>query len=1472
MPANESTWRDQKLMHVLFGVASLILLFGTLWMLRNDHDREWKRYQRKFRQVEEWSAENRIRQEETQEFEADDRELETLVAEAKSQVPDRQWIDQFKQVVEHSGVEVDLTEIDKAYDELAEEPSPDGRIKLIEELNNVQRETKRIELNAQRSLKFARAELDVVRSDYERGVGEGRNATELAALQEKVTKQQNLVNELADKYQDANSVRLELDAIIAKVTAHETEVAKQLDDHRADVVRLKKGVDEAELTIGEQLLALPIVDAFGRPLKVEQLWLPNLTINNNFRDIARFDRCITCHQGLEKTAAGSATIPAYPHTNRLTLPLATPETPPVTEAVALDETPKTEADHIREIYGIQFAEQGLEPWEVAISVVMPRSPASLAGLQAGDVIEQINDVRLDNESHALNQAEAYRYLLERVTWGQPLQILVRRGLPHPFSSHPRLDLFVGPMSPHKMADVGCTICHDGQGSSTSFEWSSHSPNTPEQREEWHEKYGWFENHHWIYPMPAKRFAESTCLKCHHGVTELMPSERFPDPPAPKLMKGYELIREYGCFGCHEINGFNGPTKRIGPDLRAEPNLFAAAQQLMADPNFSKLGPRARELADNVVAHPELTEDRRLLAEIVKEDSQRSGDEQPLLSRTSHKMGQMLNAEYETPGEFRKVGPSLRFVGSKVDFRFLYSWIKDPQNFRPTTKMPRFFGLYDHFPPVEKVDESGQVVTHEVVDAEGHSHEAPVMVESSGLAEAQRYEPVEIHAAAHFLLTSSQKFEYQQKPEGVTAEPSVDRGKGVFELRGCLACHQHKDFPEATATQGPNLSNIGSKLATPNGSQWLYSWVREPNRYHARTVMPNLFLETIKEADGSVTDPAADVTAYLLASQGWDSPEVPALNEENLNSLALQHLSGTFTKKQAEQYLQTGIPQELAGELKGDEIELVGPIDQHKKLMYVGRRTISKYGCSGCHDIPGFEDSKPIGTALADWGRKDPAKLAFEQIVQFVARTDATAERHETMEHDGSGHAHPEFHFDDMDPTHGYMLQQLTEHSRVGFLWQKLRAPRSFDYRKTENKTYNERLRMPKFPFNQEEIEAVMTFVLGLVAEAPSAPAYVFRGTPRQQALVAGGKVLEKYNCGGCHMLDLPTWSFNYDPSTFPEATKPEDYDFVLAHFFPDQLLASKKVDQRGLGQATVHGRPVMDDQGNPVEAEDDDGNPAYFFAPWRPVAINGGRWYPGGPDILIPQSKLTDRRGERGGDLARLLYPRVFAAEQAINPNAKSSDAWGWVPPPLVGEGRKVQTDWLHNFLLDPYPIRPAVVLRMPKFNMSSKEATQLVSYFAAKDDVPFPYVFDPRTRQSYLAAEETNHPNRLPDALRIVTDRNYCVQCHLVGDFVPEGSIRAQAPQLARVHQRLRPDWLRDWIANPKRLLPYTGMPVNFPLGKPASQELFKGDSLQQIDAVVDLLLNFDTFTKGQVTIKDKVPPPAAAAPESQPAAGGGD
>jgi len=83
-----------------------------------------------------------------------------------------------------------------------------------------------------------------------------------------------------------------------------------------------------------------------------------------------------------------------------------------------------------------------------------------------------------------------------------------------------------------------------------------------------------------------------------------------------------------------------------------------------------------------------------------------------------------------------------------------------------------------------------------------------------------------------------------------------------------------------------------------------------------------------------------------------------------------------------------------------------------------------------------------------------------------------------------------------------------------------------------------------------------------------------------------------------------------------------------------------------------------------------------------------------------------------------------------------------------------------------------------------------------------------------------------------------------------------------------LRPDYVHGWIANPKRFLPYTGMPVNIPFDKPVSQDLYAGSSEEQVDALTDLLMHFDTFAKKNLSLDAflrQQPAQPAAAPQPQ-------
>ncbi len=1509
MPATEQTWRDLKLLHVVFAVSAIGLLVTTVWMLAVDHDRPWKQYARGFRELETWSALARVEQQDLADYRARGVALEKALAEARRSPLDESLAAEF--VAALSSVPEDAeaaTFIEQDIRRLRELRSSDKadaketsavdderlalRGDLLERMRNAAQRAKFREGLLAGALKLRKAELDKNRADYELAISDGAPADRVTELLALADAKRAEVADATLAYQSANTHRKNLERLLAGMTTSEDVASNAVADHRLQLSQLTKTFQDRRANLGKTFLELPVLDAFNGPLKIEQVWLPNLTLNNNFRDVARFDRCITCHRGMAKSMPGAPQDPAYPSAETITLTLATPA---ATDAEELISEARASGgagfagnnEALQALYGLRLAEHGVfDPSEPTINVVLPApatpydeepppaAAAAVAGFLPGDVLLEVAGRRTNARQVAVAA------LLETPGWGIPLEVKVRRGVPQPYATHPRLDLFVSDSSPHPMMAIGCTICHQGQGSSTSFKWASHMPNSPKEAHQWHDEYGWFNNHHWILPMLPDRFEQSSCLKCHHQVVDLEPTEKFPEPPAAKLVEGYHLVRQYGCYGCHEISGWAGPDKRVGPDLRLTPNFHEVAAALQGDPGLAALGEGVVQWADEVRTSPDDRAARDRLREAVLADAAAGIDGE--LTPRSHELAAVLK-DPETPGTFPKVGPSLRHVASKVGFDWTYSWLRNPQNFRPSTKMPRFFELWDH-------------------------------LEGAGLEESKRYEPIEIRSMICYLFQASQPFAYIAPLEGVAAADPV-RGKKVFQLKGCLACHQHADFPEATSTHGPNLSRIGAKVAThPRGREWLYSWLRNPAAYHPKTIMPNVLLEPEKLADGTVTDPAADATAYLLQStEGWRPEDIPAADSLTaderaaLGELALMYLKERFPTVRAQAILEGGLPINQVA-IRGDEQMLVGldgPGRDAAVLGYVGKKTLGKLACYSCHDIPGFEDAKPAGAALADWGRKDPSRIAFEQVSQFVMHKLAEGHGHGGHHghatddgHDDDGHGkkpEPESPFESelayvvqgdevhvdpksLDPDTGYFLEKLLGHEREGFLWQKLRAPRSYDYKKAENKTYNERYRMPQFPFNDSQREAVMTFVLGLVAEPP-APQFIHRPSPREQARLDGLVVAEQYNCGGCHTLKMDRWDIEFSPGGLGEAVEMADYPFLSPHFTPEQVSASLEANSQGRRHASLVGMPILDaetgrpqlvdEDGVPMEEDDDEAIPHRPVMLWRDVLVDGEARQVGGPNVLVPEAAIRAGRHYPavGGDLARLLFPVVIADEKQINPNVKPEDAWGWVPPPLVGEGKKVQSPWLHRFLLNPHVIRPPAVLRMPKFNFSASQAAKLVDYFAATEGADFPYVYDPRLDTTTMASKEEAQPGHLAGALRIVTNTNYCVKCHLVGSYSPPGNPKALAPQLEAVHERLRPGFVHDWIANPKRFLPYTGMPVNIPFDKPVSQDLYAGTSEEQLNALTDLLMHFDLFAKQSLSLEAYLKPePPAGPPPADP------
>lgn len=973
--------------------------------------------------------------------------------------------------------------------------------------------------------------------------------------------------------------------------------------------------------------------------------------------------------------------------------------------------------------------------------------------------------------------------------------------PHPFSTHPRPDVYLTASSPHPLPEFGCTSCHDGQGSATSFQNASHTPNDPHQAHEWEHDFKWFNNHFWEYPMQPARLRESACLKCHHSVVELGENKKF-GATAPKVYEGWQLIKKYGCFGCHEINGFDAG-KPVGPDLRLEPQTAE----------------EAKKIADDSKA---------------------------------------------VAGVERKVGPSLRHIASKTTREWLTHWTEEPKRFRPTTNMPQFFHLTNND------------------DADG-----------------QAYSKAELAAIAHYLFDNSKELKYDAPAAGY--QPDAKRGEAFFAQKGCLACHSHDSerFKGSKAEFGPNLSKVAAKIKPgAEGFNWLYTWIREPERHHPRTKMPDLFLDPTKQGE-TLVDPAADIAAYLLSGDKvqYDAIEITDAELDKLVEMLLWRRK-TVTPAQAAQVMSSRKYPIAREAVKGDEIELVpekadAEISdedwRRRKMNYLGRVTISRYGCYGCHDIPNFETARPIGTALQDWGLKDPSRLAPEHIEEYLhhhGEPDGSSTRTRVVKAiekaaAGDFNSHEE---EEKELSAAFYYESLLHHGRPGFIWQKLRDPRSYDYEKTETKFYDERLRMPKFPLNEQEIEAISTFVLGLVARPP-AEKYLYRPKGSELAKVEGEKLLQKFNCTGCHLIDLPEIAFGarleeFDASELGPTDHPEAVEW-LQKLKPARNGLTKQTHtiKREDGQETL---PVVTFQGlinRLPDPEADLEERDYSYKLWETLSVDGKVKFPGS-NISFNETQLVSIKPSRGGQFAEWLSADLEGKRIEENRDR----AWQASPPPLYQEGIKVQTPWLYAFLKNPYQIRHTTVLRMPRFNMTDAEAQTLANYFAAYDGAPFPYQdVEPRS-PAYLNAMDAKfhekYPDRPGDYLQEtwrVAGVRLCASCHAFGgreykSLDPKKDIRG--PNLDHVQNRLRPDWAKLWLLKPSFITPHTSMPVNFPPNQKQFEPIMGGNAFDQTIGVRDALFNYSRLIEREGKLPDvqAAAPADANAAQTKKEAGGGE
>lgn len=614
---------------------------------------------------------------------------------------------------------------------------------------------------------------------------------------------------------------------------------------------------------------------------------------------------------------------------------------------------------------------------------------------------------------------------------------------------------------------------------------------------------------------------------------------------------------------------------------------------------------------------------------------------------------------------RRPGPSLKKIAQKTDPEFVASWIADPRGFRPSTWMPQIFHL-ENWPAEDTV----------VVSDFGMGREI----------KGQEWNDSAIAAITTFLWDVAEK--EPAPPIPVEGDPVA--GREAFRLSGCLACHNVAGFTEAeraeatdlaakergTNEHGPNLRGI----ATKTSPEWLFSWIQDPAAYWSETRMPDLRLSDQE---------AADIVAYIFEDpdgifsevpEGWDVAAAPFTRD--------------VVEEQARWYFSSVSRFELDRRFEEDWA------DDHTLLTAVGEKLLTNYGCHSCHEVSGLENVMPIGAELTTWGSKTVDKLDWGFIPDHFA----------------------------MEKGWDTKTKEQFKKYREGWIEQKLAEPRSYDRgnphtdppQKLKSKNPTERLKMPWFDFEPEEIRAISTFVVGLVKDEVQQARMV--PTPAEARMDKGLRAIRQKNCAACHVIQPGTVSFEDEdgmshtvvgqvlPFDDFEINAPDMTDFQASlegyEEFMREIEEDPEFELEELGIQLLRPEPSMAAMG--VEGNIGDNvflEDAGAIDRVRTTPAWGGDFVPLVIDYYRAEEDVGDVDGQR----------RSYLDE------AFSKIRWTFAPPVLIDEGYKLQADWFHDFLLAPVPLRQQMRVKMPTFTYDEGEAGAIVDYFAQAANADWP-------------------------------------------------------------------------------------------------------------------------------------------------------
>jgi mono/diheme cytochrome c family protein len=323
--------------------------------------------------------------------------------------------------------------------------------------------------------------------------------------------------------------------------------------------------------------------------------------------------------------------------------------------------------------------------------------------------------------------------------------------------------------------------------------------------------------------------------------------------------------------------------------------------------------------------------------------------------------------------------------------------------------------------------------------------------------------------------------------------------------------------------------------------------------------------------------------------------------------------------------------------------------------------------------------------------------------------------------------------------------------------------------------YDPQTQMPHYRFDDKQLGVLSGFLLN--KKEDDLLANVRLPEADSDSIARGKKLVVEYGCAACHQINGVNPPQNFAPDLSRAGSKPMaqiSFGSGAPETLPD-FIRNKIQDPRSFGTGLKM--------------------PKYNLSTSQAEALTIALLAQTDRAANLPKSLILSAPHPSayrpGGDAGRLMNDLRCQSCHAINGRG------GDMAPDLTWEGSAVQRPWLDEFMRNPNTLRPALIRRMPKFNLTPAEIKTISDYITSAYQAPDfdSQSFDVRALNAASAAR----------GKELFYSKYGCQSCHIADYKKDKGYV---GPPLTGAGNRRPAVWLYKWLKNPQAVSPGTLMP----------------------------------------------------------------